>query len=208
MQQSEHTGTTSSGTSKVPSALSYPPILDLKDVPEIEGQFVYVVKAYPEDGLAITIYRDLEAGEVFLSINDWDGNPIDLTNENHPYQWAAIDFAQHDSSKFVSLMQAAAIEKMLLYISIDNEELRLVDLRSSLDKFYGPGMIRDLFAKVYPTQEVIKTIALDENVLDAIKRGEGSYKGNLILKCSKFKTIVREKNLLPLYARVMRDKNE
>jgi hypothetical protein len=204
MQQSEPKGATSSGLSNIPSALAYPRILNFKDIPEIEGQFVYVIRAYPEDGLAITIQRDVQNGEVYLSINDFDGNPIDLTDDKNIYQWAAIDFAQHDSSKFVAIMKSASIGKVILYISVDGDELRLVDMRVSLNKFYGPGMIKDLFGKIYPTQEVVKTIALDEKTLDAIKRGEGSYKGNLILKCSKFKTIVREKEMLPLYARVDR----
>ena len=204
MQPSERKETTSSGTSNVPGALSYPRILDLEDIPEIKGQFVYVVRAYPEDGLAITIFRDIANGEVYLSINDFDGEPINLTDENHPYTWAALDFAQHDSSKFVAIMKAASIQKVILYIAVDGANLRLVDMRVSLNKFYGPGMIRDLFGKIYPTQETVKTIALDEDVLGAINRGEGSYKGDLILKCSKFKTIVRGKEMLPLYARVSR----
>lgn len=202
MPSSEHKETTSSGLSKVPDTLAYPKILDLHEVPEIEGQFVYVIRGYAEDGLAITIYR--EEGEVYLSMNDFNGGPIDLSDENHPYQAAAIDFAQNDSSKFVALMKSAGIPKVILYISVDDGELRLVDMRASLNKFYGPGMLRDLFSKIYPTQEVVKTAALDEKTLDAIKQGEGSYKGNLILKCSKFKTIVRDQEMLPLYARVIR----
>ncbi len=65
-------------------------------------------------------------------------------------------------------------------------------------------MIRDLFSKIYPTQEVVKTIALNDDVLKAIENGSGSYKGNLILKCSKFKTVVRGNELLPLYAKIIR----
>jgi len=205
MPQSEHTGTTSSGTSDVPDILAYPKILKLHEIPEIEGQFVYVIKEYKEEGLAIVIYRDEDEGSVYLAIGDFDGNPINVTNESHPLQWAALDFATHDSSKIVAMMKTAKIKKMILYISVgDDGDLRLVDLRTSLNKFYGPGMIRDLFGKIYPTQEVIKTIALDEDTLRAIKRGEGSYKGNLIFKCSKFKTVVRGKEMLPLYAKIER----
>ena len=208
MQQSEPKGATSSGTFNIPESLAYPRILDLEDIPEVQGQFVYIIKGYPENGLAITIARDIKSGEVYLAINDFDGNPVDLTDENHPYQWAALDFAQQDSSKFVSIMRSASIQKIILYISVDGNELKLVDLRGSLNKFYGPGMINDLFSRIYPTQEVIKVTALDEQVLDAIKRGEGSYAGDLVLKCSKFKTIIREKEMLPLYARVTRNKDE
>lgn len=205
MPQSEPTEATSSGMSEIPDILAYPRILKLQEIPEIEGQFVYVIKKYPEDGLAIVIYRNVNEGDVYISIGDFDGNPIDLTNKNTPLQAAALDFVTHDSSKFVAIMKTAKITKMILYVSVEGNELRLVDLRASLNKFYGPGMIRDLFSKIYPTQEVVKTIALDEDTLKAIKRGEGSYKGNLILKCSKFKTIVRGKELLPLYAKVERN---
>jgi len=45
---------------------------------------------------------------------------------------------------------------------------------------------------------------LTDDVIKAIKEGKGSYKGDLILKCSAFKTIVRNKNLLPLYAKIIR----
>lgn len=205
MPQSEHMETTSSGISKLPEILAYPKILKLHEVPEINGQFVYVIRKYPENGLAIVIYRDLNKGEVYLSIGDFDGNPINLTNEDHPLQWAAVDFATNDSSKFVAMMKTAKIIQMILYVSVDGDQLRLVDLRSSLDKFYGPGMVRDLFGKIYPTQEEIKTTTLDENTLKAIKNGEGSYKGDLILKCSKFKTITRNKDMLPLYAKIERN---
>jgi len=204
MQQSEPLEETSSGTSNVPTILAYPRILDFEDIPEIEGQFVYVIRHYVEEGLAIVIYRDLREGDVYLSVGDFDGKPIDLTDEKHPLYSAALEFVQHESSKFVAMMKVARIEKMILYISVNKDDWELVDLRSSLDKFYGPGMIRDLFSKIFPTQDVIKTVALDETVLEAIKRGKGSYKGDLILKCSKFKTVGRGRELLPLYARVKR----
>lgn len=202
MPHSEHMEITSSGLSNIPSALPYPKILNIGDVPEIKEQFVYVIKAYEEHGLTVVIYRDLDGG-VYLSINDFDGNPINLRDGKHPYHEAAINFAQQDSSKFVAMMKTTGIDRMILYISLKPEP-KLVDLRASLNKFYGPGMIRDLFGKIYPTQEVVKTVNLDENVLEAIDRGEGSYKGDLILKCSKFKTITRGNELLPLYAKIIR----
>lgn len=204
MPSSEPKATTSSGTFKTPSPLPYPKTLEYKDLPEIKGQFVYVIKAYEENGLAIVISRDIPNDEIYLSIYDFDGNPIDLTDESNPYQAMALNFAHEDSSKFVAIMRSANIPKVILYISVDKGEPKLVDLRASLNKFYGPGMIRDLFGKIYPTQEVIKTIALDDDTLKAIEKGEGSYKGNLILKCSKFKTVVRDQELLPLYAKILR----
>lgn len=205
MQQSEPLGEISPGISNVPAILAYPRILDFKDIPEVKGQFVYVIRKYVEEGLAIVIYRDIDGGDVYLSVGDFDGKPVDLTDANHPLYSPALEFVQHESSKFVAMMKVARIQKLILYISISKDNWELVDLRTSLDKFYGPGMIRDLFSKIFPTQDVIKTVTLDEATLEAIKKGKGSYKGDLILKCSKFKTVTRDKELLPLYARIERD---
>jgi hypothetical protein len=202
MQQPEQPTTTLPGLSNVPSLLAYPRILDLDDIPEIEGQFVYVIKKYVEEGLSVVIYR--EAGEVYLSLGDFDGNQIELSDEKHPLQKSALEFVQHESSKFVAMMKITGITKIILYISVNDDSWELVDLRASLDKFYGPGMIRDLFGKIFPTQTAVKTATLDEETLNAIKRGKGSYEGDLILKCSKFKTVARGKELLPLYARITR----
>jgi hypothetical protein len=204
MQRSEPSEETLLGISNIPDILAYPRILDFEDIPEIKGQFVYVIKKFVEEGLAIVIYRDIKEGDVYLSVGDFDGNPVDLTDTQHQLYTAAIEFVQHESSKFVAMMKVAQIQKVILYISVDKNSWELVDLRTSLNKFYGPGMIRDLFSKIFPTQDVIKTITLDEATLEAIKQGRGSYKGDLILKCSKFKTVARGKELLPLYARVNR----
>jgi hypothetical protein len=204
MQQSEPKGTTSSGLSEVPSLIAYPRVLELKQIPEIKDQFVYVIKGYVEQGIAVMIYRNLDSGEVFLSIGDFDANPIDLTNETNPLQKFALEFAHNDSPRVIGLMKVARISKLIMYIAVYEEKPILVDLRTSQNKFYGPGMIRDLFSKVYPTQEVIKTVALSQDTIQAINRGEGSYKGDLILKTSAFKTVTRGNELLPMYAKVIR----
>ncbi len=82
--------------------------------------------------------------------------------------------------------------------------MQLVDIRLSLDKFSGPGMVRDLFSKVIPTQEVMKVEILDDQSLEAIKNGVGNYSGDLIIKASTFSTIIRDQELIPSYAIVQR----
>lgn len=204
MQPLERLATTSSGLSNLPSILSYPKILSLDDLrSEIANQFVYVIRAYVEQGLAVVIKR--ESDQVFLVIGDWDGNPIPLAEGSHPLREMAISFVQRESPKFVEMMRILGIPQAMFYISaISDTDWKLVDLRVSLNNFHGPGMIRDIFSKVFPTQEVLKTVVLNPDVLDAIQRNEGTYSGELILKCSKFKTVQRNTELLPLYARVHR----
>jgi hypothetical protein len=210
MPQSDQSEAIQSGIFNIPSILSYPKVLYLEDIEEeISGQFVYVIKGYKEEGLAIVIKRDEK--NVYLKIGDFDGNDIDLVNGSHPFSQAALFFAEQESSNFVEMMRVLGIQQVLLYISIDNIEesdedyhidWKLVDLRVSLNKFYGPGMIRDLFSKVFPTQEVLKITNVTGEALEAIYNNKGSYEGDLILKCSKFKTVERGKEILPLYAKV------
>ena len=217
MQQSDQLEATPSGISELPSILPYPNILSLEDIEEdIKGQFVYVIKGYVEEGLAVVIKRgDSKSDDfVYLKIGDFDGNDIDLTDESHPLQQAALFFAEQVSADFVEMMRILKISQVLIYVSVSDvavdasgnyeAEWKLVDLRTSLNKFYGPGMIKDLFSKVFPTQEVIKVTSVTDEVLSAIYKNEGSFKGDLILKCSKFKTIERGNELLPLYASIRR----
>tara|TARA_R100001244_G_scaffold25113_2_gene25401 strand:- start:65955 stop:66587 length:633 start_codon:yes stop_codon:yes gene_type:complete len=207
MPSKEQPEETSSGLSKLPSLIAYPRIPTLKEVEEeMAGQFVYVVKGYEEEGLCILIKRDPHSDEVFLKIGDFDGEPIILTDDKHPLQETALRFAAEESSNFVEMMRMLGIEQMIFYISVTDDGMKLVDLRASIDKFYGPGMIRDLFAKIFPVQEVIKTTNVTVEVLEAIYNNEGSFQGDIILKCSKFKTVVKGKELLPLYAKIKRKK--
>lgn len=206
MQSKEQQGVISSGLSDLPSLIAYPRIPTLKEVEEeINGQFVYVIEGYVEEGLCVLIKRNSKNDEVFLKIGDFDGNPVTLIEE-HPLQEAALRFASEESSNFVEMMRMLGIDQMIFYISVSDSGMKLVDLRASLDKFYGPGMINDLFSKVFPIQKTIKTTNVTAEVLSAIYNNEGSFQGDIILKCSKFKTVVKGQELLPLYAKVIRKK--
>jgi len=187
--------------SELPSILSYPKVLDFQNIPEIMGKFVYVIKNYENDGLAIMVKRSDD--QVYLTIGDWDGNNIDLTKE-HPLEPAVLEFMEKYSSQFVTMLSILKIPQVMAYFSVSDYEMKLVDLRLSLNKFCGPGMLHDLFGKIVPIQEVVKTETITDDVAKAIKKGKGSYKGDLILKCSAFKTVTRGKNLLPLYAKIIR----
>ena len=99
------------------------------------------------------------------------------------------------------MMQAIQLDQAIFYI-VKDDVYRLVDIRLSVDKFSGPGMVRDLFYKVVNTQEVISVINLDQDAIDAIIDGRGSYSGKLILKSSAFHTVYRDDKVMPLYATV------
>jgi hypothetical protein len=205
MPLSKSSKTPQSGLSEVITPLSYPRILDLKDIPEIAGKFVYVIRGYPEDGLAVTIKRDPAKDDVWVIVSDWDGNNIPLNDAKHPLQGMAMGFVRSDSPKFIEVMRLLKIPQAIFYLSANKDgEFTLVDVRTSLNKFCGPGMVKELFSKVVNTQEILSTTYLTPEVMSGIQNNVGSYQGDLILKTSAFKTIQRGKEMLPLYARVKR----
>lgn len=189
-----------------PTLLSYPEIKGLDELPEIQDQFVYVIRAYATKGLAVLINRKDDKGKnVYLQFGDFDGKVINPTVWNNDLGKAAQNFLEQYNGKFVSLMASARIQQAIYYLTTD---LQLVDMRTSLNKFAGPGMLRDLYSKIIPTQTVVKTIKLNPDIVSAIKDGAGDFKGDLILKTSAFKTITRgtapNLKMFPMYAKVVR----
>jgi hypothetical protein len=183
----------------LPAILAYPEIQKFDLLPEIIDQFVYVIKSYPNKGLTILIYRKDEY--VYFKFGDFAGKIANPTNNKHIKL-----FMEKYSAKFVGLMTTARIPQAIYYVVIENDAMRLVDVRVSLNKFAGPGMLRDLYGKIIDTQEVLKTIQLNSETIEAIKKGTGTYKGGLILKTSVFKTVTRGNTpklmMYPMYAKV------
>lgn len=191
---------------KVPEILPYPEILHLVDVPELINKFCYVIRWYPLSGLAILIYRDNE--QVFFKFSEFNGKIINPMDDKNKYNLYIKQFLKDKANKLVSLMKYAKIPQAMYYFSIYQDKMVLIDMRTSLNKFAGPGMLRDLFSKMVDTQEVIKTVQLTQDVINAIKEGANTYSGNLIIKPSAFKTITRQGKdkpiLLPMYGIVTR----
>lgn len=189
--------------SDIPSLLSYPEIINLRDCPEVSNHLVYVIKKYNEDGLSVLIKRHPK-DQVSVSFGDFDGNMIDITNTNHRYHSAINLFLSKYNNKFVTLMKLINLPQAIFYISVNDTKLVLVDIRLGLDKFSGPGMIRDVFKNIIDTQEVVSIVHLDDNNLQLIKSHTGQYNHDLIIKTSIFKTIDRGNKVLPAYARAVK----
>jgi hypothetical protein len=187
----------------VPQYLSYPKLLTLNDIPEIYNQFVYVIEGYQDKGFGALIYRSDD--NVYIKFGDFDGKIIDMSKTQPK---GVQIFVSKYFPKIINLMKTARIQQSIYYFTVAKDDICLVDMRTSLNKFSGPGMLRDLFAKIIPIQKVIKTATLNQDMLNSIKAGTGSYAGNLILKTSSFKTIIRnennKQNMYPMYAVIKR----
>lgn len=191
-----------SGISKVsipqlPTLLSYPKVLTLDEMPELAGKFVYFIRGYTLQGLAVLIVRQKD--DVYMRIGDWDGKVINPSDSE-----AATTFVKKHSPHFISLMSSAKIQQAIFYMSVSGQDIRLVDIRMSLNKFSGPGMVRDLFAKIIDTQEVIKIDNLTPEAMQAIKNNSGTFTGDLMIKPSAFKVVEHDRIMYPMYGLVKR----
>lgn len=197
--------------SNTPALISYPSLLALEEVPEMMGKLVYIVKAYPLNGITVLMTYDpnppTPASNTSMRFGDWDGNKIDPSNPTGRGGELVLEFMRSHAPNFIGLMAAAKIKQALFYLS-DNDGLQLVDMRTALDKMVGPGMLRDLLSQVVKTQTVINVTGLTPETLEIIKKGEKDLACDLIIKPSVFKTITRgdKPNMVmyPMYGTVSR----
>ena len=205
-----HNAISQYGTSSLPEILPYPQFLPFESTKSIHDIFCYVIKHYGNDGLSVLIYRIPSNDDVYIVCGDWRGNKIDLVaNENNdtPLLYEpAIGFLENHAVEFLNMMRLVKIEQAQYYFAVHNGELVLVDMRLSLNKFAGPGMIRDIFGKLINVQDSIKTEIVDARAIEAIEKGVGSYEGDLIFKPSKFKMFHHQDNnsFTPLYVEIKR----
>lgn len=191
-----------SGTSsRAPSLLSYPRVLPFSEVPELKGVFCYVIEKYTLDGISIIIsrYKDADTPMVSYTIGDWNGRKIDMT-KNSGLHDLAEEFMAVYSDKMLGLMQKINLPQAQYYISNHNKSLVLTDVRVSLNKMLGPGATEQLFSVVMPVQKQIsKPVILDDDTMNKIHGRLKPYNQGIIFKPSAFKTIVRGKELQPMY---------
>jgi len=194
----------SSETIELPDFLPYPDVLPLSEVPELNGKLAYIIKGY-EDGIAANVL--IQDDNICVRFGDWNGKQIDIQKAGELSK-LANEFIGKYLDNTIRLFRTIGLSQALLYMGLREGKMQLVDVRLSLNKFVGPGMIRDLFSKIVPTQEVNKVVNIDDATLDAIQAGKGNFAGELTIKTSAFETVERQtprgKSMFPLYATVTR----
>lgn len=166
------------------------------------NQYVYVIRAYQLDGLSVVAARVKtdDGMQINWKFGDWDGNEINVLGKDNSAKWAK-KFLNDYSTKVLAMMQSIRLYHVQFYFSIVDDDLCLVDIRTSLNRFTGPGMVQDIFSRIVPTQKVIgKPVMLDPETLEKVATASKPYDCKIIVKPSLFKTIVRNKAMLPMYA--------
>ena len=151
---------------EVPSLLPYPKIYTLAECPEIVGQFCYIIKPYSP---GITVIIKLDGEQSGTAFGDWNGTPLNDTSRIN-------EFLSKYNIPIMRLFRHINISQAGLFIA---EDSRLVDMQLSLNKFVGPGMLRDLFSKIMPIQDIIEIATIDKAKISSLN--------DVILKPSRFR---------------------
>ena len=185
-----------SGTSKsLPAMLPHPE--PLSDTALIAGRLCYVVRYYQNIGISCLVSHI--DGQIAIAAGDWDGRTIDLADTKDSLSLVAVDFLHKHAEKLVAISRAAGVKQAIYYFALDTGTPTLVDIRLSLNKFLGPGMIRDVFGKSFDTQVVLKIDVMTEQLLEQIRNGAGNYHDGVIIKPSVARVTEVDGKLVPLY---------
>jgi len=168
----------------IPDFVDYPELYNVSDNLKLfKGVFVYVIEPYPVKGYSL--YIGFREDYSFFRIADFKSKEIgkdDLDQQSQTVlAWSAL---------LKEVMKSARVTDALFYFSA-GKDLRLVDVMMSANKFLGPGMLKDLFASVVPTQEVITHVVLDDEEIS-------KYKGKIV-KPSRFRYLTEEGLVRPQY---------
>lgn len=174
--------------SSIPKVLKHPGFIPIDSAPGIKNVYCYITKHYGNDGLSALIYREQKNDQVSLLFGDWNGGNLDIQGkEETNLTYLANKFIEKDFILLLNVMFSIKIPQAQFFFGIDDDGLVLTDMQLSLNKFAGPGMIQDIFGKVYRTQEIKKIEAIDDRAFEYINMGTGSYEGDLVLKPSRFR---------------------
>lgn len=183
-----------SGTSSPPTILPYPKVAELSKEHPINGVFSYIQEKPQMNGIALLIQAQPRTKEVAFRAGTWDGK---LAPQSEIQKIA--EFIGIFGAKLAQIMALVKVEQAMFYISADE---KLVDVRTSINKWLGPGMVENIFSKVISTPKTIEITSITSELYDAIMADTGKYSGNLLIKPSRPRY---EENLV--YATVTRCQN-
>ncbi len=202
--QVNQSGTSKQKVNELPQVLKYPELLSDKLL-HVKDVFCYVLEHYGSSGLSVLVYRRPQDDQVVTICGDWDGNSIDLYDDNE-LSVIALDFVQNSLHLLVNTMALVKVDQAQYYFAVKDGELIMVDMQTSLNKFVSPGMIRDIFGRIFNVQNALKTTVIDDVAIEAIEKGTGSYEGDLIIKPTRFRMFhdADQNTYQPLYLEVKR----
>ena len=167
----------------IPDFIDYPELFNVSEYSSLfNNLYSYVIDPYPID-VGYSLYIGFRDEYMFMRLADLKSNKLELNNDNNK-------FVLKYSDKLFNIMKVSGIREACYYFSGVNNPI-LVDVMISANKFIGPGMLRDVYSKVIPTQKISEIAMLS---VDNFNNFSGK-----IVKPSRFKYVIEEKYFRPLY---------
>lgn len=172
----------------IPDFVDYPDFYCVDDNKSLFNDvFCYFIEKYENTGYSL--YLGFREDCFLCRMADFKSNDIAHSDMNEE-SLSILSYVE----TLKSIMLSAKIPDALFYFAKSDDGYVLVDVMLSANKFIGPGMLRDLFEKIVPTQKVIDIeIVNKESIL--------KHKGNLI-KPSRFRYLVEEGSIRPQYGMI------
>jgi len=186
----------------VSTLLPLPRPIPIDEFMGIQGMFCYIIEHYGNSGLALLIQRT--GTNVAMSIGDWDGNVIAPDDAKHPMHIKVNACLNSVAIMAYQVLKHIVVDQAIFYFATINDRFVLVDVRLSLNKFIGPGMLQDVFGKVLETQKIICVEILNSTIMDSIMVGRDQFAPSVILKPSRFRFATVGTDPVPLYVEVLR----
>lgn len=176
-----------SGIYKLPKLLPLPEFLDSSHLPMLENIICYVQDHPGNDIFTLLVYRDRADDSVYILTGERDGQTIDFNSELDDRKKLIAEFIKEKSIEILSLMRIVKIDQAQYYFSINQGKIILQDIRTAMNKFMGPGFVRDMFNAIVNVPNIRKIEILSSNNLEAIMKNTGSFNGDIIIKPSRFR---------------------
>ena len=174
---------------KMPDFLQYPTIKDISDTPELKGVFSYIIHGYtPKYGILISRQKSDDGFGVGVHIDGFNAQ-IDKKRKEQLLATTA--------KTLIATMGVIGVQQAEFYF---DDTDALIDMQISINKFIGPGMLRDLFSKSVMTQRIIEIGVVDDEKIKQIKTDRSKYPKHVIIKPSRFR--LASNSLLPAYASI------
>lgn len=169
----------------IPDFVDYPEFYSVKDNHHFfDCIFGYVIEPYPNEGY--NLFIGIRGEHILMRVADFESNSIDL-NEADENLKKILEW----STAIIEMQATIKVIDASYYFACGKDGPVLVDVMLAANKFMGPGMLRDVYAKQFPTQNVIDICRLDSD-------NRGKYKGNLI-KPSRFRYLDKDNRPTPQY---------
>ena len=159
--------------------------------PLLKDLLCYHIEDYGHDGISVLV--DKKGDKFLVTFADWYGLKIELSDSKSRLKDLAANFLDKHIAQLLNVMKMIRLSTALYYFALDSDsEFVLVDVMLNPNKLCGPGMVRDVFGKLFKTQAVKLIDKYNQELVDG---------KNIIVKPSMFRTVLVGELELPLYMR-------